>query len=78
MLRSFAYDDHVYFRDTLIVTVGNCCTSIFAGFVIFSFLGFMAHKLDTTVEEVVDSGKLAVCDVFPKYVRLFQNVVYAL
>ena len=46
-----------YDRDSLIVSFGNCLTSIFAGFVIFSFLGFMAGELNTTVEKVVDSGK---------------------
>ncbi len=46
----------VFFRDTLIVSIGNCSTSIFAGFVIFSFLGFMAHEMETTVEKVAASG----------------------
>ena len=48
---------HVRFRDTLIVTLGNCLTSIFAGFVIFSFIGFMAGEMDTEVENVVDKGQ---------------------
>ena len=46
------------FRDTLIVTIGNCVTSFFAGFVIFSILGYMAHTLDKPVEDVVNSGIL--------------------
>ena len=45
-------------RDTLIVAFGNCGTSVFAGFVIFSFLGFMAGELNTTVKEVVASGEV--------------------
>ena len=43
-------------RDTLIVCFGNCCTSVFAGFAIFSVLGFMAHELGVPVSEVVSSG----------------------
>ena len=43
-------------RDTLIVCFGNCCTSVFAGFAIFSVLGFMAHELNVPVSEVVTSG----------------------
>ena len=33
-------------RDTFIVALGNCFTSIFAGFGVFSFLGHMAFKFD--------------------------------
>merc|ERR1711976_189679 len=43
-------------RDSLIVSVGNCLTPFFAGFVIFSFLGFLAKNLGTTVDKVADSG----------------------
>ena len=38
----------------------NCCTSVFAGFAVFSLLGFMAHTLNKPVEDVVDSGKNVV------------------
>ena len=44
------------FRDTLIVTVGNCLTSLLAGFPIFSILGFMATQLGKSVDDVVESG----------------------
>lgn len=43
-------------RDTLIVSIGNCLTSFFAGFVIFSFLGFLAKEMEQEVEDVASSG----------------------
>ncbi|XP_014674757.1 PREDICTED: sodium-dependent proline transporter-like [Priapulus caudatus] len=42
--------------DTLIVTIGNCLTSIFAGFVIFSIVGFMAHDRGVSVESIAKGG----------------------
>ncbi|XP_038630779.1 sodium- and chloride-dependent neutral and basic amino acid transporter B(0+)-like isoform X2 [Scyliorhinus canicula] len=44
------------YRDTIIVCVVNCATSVFAGFTIFSVLGHMAHIQDKPVSEVVQSG----------------------
>ena len=44
------------FRDSLLVPLINCGTSFYAGFVIFSVLGFMATNKDTEVANVVDDG----------------------
>lgn len=52
------------FRDTLIITTGNCTTSFFAGFAIFSILGHMAWRKGVPVGEVADTGThffLCVC-----------------
>jgi len=45
-------------RDAVIVTLINCGTSLFAGFVVFSILGFMAEKQHVSVDHVVADGKL--------------------
>ena len=45
------------FSDSMLVTLINCGTSLLAGFVIFSILGFMANDIGVEVDEVVDSGE---------------------
>ncbi|KAK2161133.1 hypothetical protein NP493_1600g00028 [Ridgeia piscesae] len=50
------FKNNVY-RDVLIVAILNCLTSVFAGFVIFSVMGFMSVRTGIPVEKVVSSGK---------------------
>ena len=45
------------FRYAIAVPLLNCCTSFYAGFVIFSVLGYMANEAGVAVGEVVNSGK---------------------
>ena len=47
---------HLYYRDMVIVTLGDCLTSFFAGFVIFAVLGYMANEQGVPVPDVVKSG----------------------
>ncbi|XP_054159903.1 sodium- and chloride-dependent glycine transporter 2-like [Oppia nitens] len=43
-------------KDSLLITLCNSLTSIYAGFAIFSIIGFMATDLNQSVDKVVDQG----------------------
>uniref|UniRef100_A0A0N4VAJ8 Solute carrier family 6 member 1, like n=1 Tax=Enterobius vermicularis TaxID=51028 RepID=A0A0N4VAJ8_ENTVE len=49
------FSNNVYMQ-ALTVCFVNSGTSVFAGFVVFSFIGYMATQLDKSVEEVAQSG----------------------
>lgn len=53
------------FRDALVVSLGNCLTSFFAGFVIFGIIGFMAHEMGMPVDKVAKQGMLPSHSSFP-------------
>ncbi|XP_045164528.1 sodium- and chloride-dependent glycine transporter 1-like [Mercenaria mercenaria] len=55
-------------KDTVIVCLGDFFTCIFAGFVIFSYLGFMAGKQGTTVDKVAQDGAGLAFVVYPEAV----------
>ena len=42
----------------MVVSLINCMTSFFAGFSVFTMMGFMAHLLKTEVGNAVKGGKV--------------------
>ncbi|CAH1266942.1 SLC6A5 [Branchiostoma lanceolatum] len=55
-LSSYSRFHNNCYRDALVIAVLNCLTSFYAGFAIFSVLGFMANEMGVKVEEVADTG----------------------
>ena len=47
----------MYSRDAIITCVVNTLTCLLAGVLVFSILGYMAKIQETTIEDVVNSGK---------------------
>ncbi|XP_021928101.1 sodium- and chloride-dependent glycine transporter 2-like [Zootermopsis nevadensis] len=56
------------YQDALIVAISNILTSFFAGLVIFSVIGFLAHELQVEVKNVVDQGAGLAFIVYPEVV----------
>ncbi|TNN44600.1 Sodium- and chloride-dependent betaine transporter [Liparis tanakae] len=66
------YNNNCY-RDCLVLCCLNSATSIFAGFVVFSVLGFMAFEMGVPMEEVVSAGPGLVFLAYPKALSLLPG-----
>ncbi len=58
-------------RDALIIGLCNSLTSIFAGFVVFGVVGFIANKKNLPIDKVVDQGPGLAFIVYPEAVASF-------
>lgn len=57
-----------FYRDAVIVSIMDCVTSVFAGLVIFSIIGYMAAELQQPIEKVAAEGAGLAFIVYPEVV----------
>jgi hypothetical protein len=56
--------------------VANCCTSFFAGFVVFGILGFMANEMGLKVGEVAKQGDYKLRSLIPRMSRTGLEITF--
>lgn len=61
-------------KNAFITSIANCSYSVFAGFAVFSVLGYMAFTKGTTVESVVDAGPGLCFIVYPQAISLLPRM----
>lgn len=69
------FHNNVY-RDALLTATVNSATSFLAGFVIFSVLGYMAHRKGVDVKDVAAEGPGLVFIVYPEAIATFPGAPF--
>ncbi|XP_077596716.1 sodium-dependent proline transporter [Stigmatopora nigra] len=72
-MASYNKFDNNVIRDTIIITSGNCLSSFFAGFAIFSVLGHMAWRRGVAVADVAVSGPGLAFVAYPEALALLPG-----
>ncbi|XP_077396249.1 sodium- and chloride-dependent GABA transporter 3-like [Festucalex cinctus] len=70
VLGSFNTRSNNCYKDCLWLSLLNSCTSVVAGFAVFSVLGFMAHEQGVPVAEVAESGPGLAFIAYPQAVAM--------
>jgi SNF family Na+-dependent transporter len=52
-------------RDSFVIGIANCLTSVFAGFVVFAYIGHAAYVTNQEVENTVSSGSGLAFIIYP-------------
>jgi len=60
-------------KDALIISIGNCVFSVFAGFAVFGTLGYMAYSTNQPVSEVVDKSIGLAFVSYPQAISLMPG-----
>ncbi len=63
-------------RDAVIVSLGNCGTSIFAGFVVFAYIGYLSKITGQQIENVVQAGQGLAFVVYPFAVTTIKGAPF--
>ncbi|CAF3110744.1 unnamed protein product [Rotaria sp. Silwood2] len=69
-LSSYNRPDYNFYRDIVVTGTASILTNVFSGFVVFPVLGFMSHKANVSIEQVVSSGPGLAFIVYPKAISL--------
>lgn len=69
-LSSYSNFNNNCLKDALIVTGANAFTSVYAGFAIFSMLGFLAKQMDVPVAEVATDGPGLAFVAYPEAILM--------
>ncbi|KAH9508421.1 Sodium-dependent proline transporter [Bulinus truncatus] len=64
-LSSYNKFENNILSDCLFVCIGNSATSIFAGFIVFSFLGFLSMELNVPIQQVAAAGPSLAFTIYP-------------
>lgn len=72
MITMASYNEfsHNCYRDAIVINIVSFFTSIYAGFAVFSIIGYMANEYQRPVTDIIDSGPGLAFIVYPRALSL--------
>ncbi|KAI0215923.1 Sodium- and chloride-dependent glycine transporter 1 [Lamellibrachia satsuma] len=69
-MASYSNFNHNCFRDAIMINIVSFLTSLYAGFAVFSIIGYMAVSQGVEIKDVIDSGPGLAFIVYPRALSL--------
>lgn len=63
-------------KSAIIIPLANCLTSLFAGFVMFAYMGYLANQTGQPIDEVVQAGQGLAYVVYPYAVTIIPGAPF--
>lgn len=75
-LASYNNFNHKIRRDAILIPLANCCTSFFAGFIIFSYMGYLSHITHQDINDIIQAGQGLAFVVYPYAVTTIKGAPF--
>lgn len=72
-LASYNKFNHNIQRDAILIPLANCLTSFFAGFIIFSYMGYLSNITQQDIDNIIQVGQGLAFVVYPYAVTTIQG-----
>ncbi len=75
-LSSYNKFDNNILRDSIFVSISSSLTGVYAGFVVFAFIGYLSHTTGQSIDKIIQAGQGLSFVVYPYAVTTIKGAPF--